>query len=530
MIRVVLFLVFVGLVALGAAWLADRPGDVTIVWLDRRIEMSVMVATAAVALVAALAVLLWSGVRLLLRSPRLISRAVRDRRRGRAFRAISQGLVAVGAGDAAAARKFAAEAGRIAPQEPLALLLSAQTAQLSGDRDGAERIFRDMARRSDTRLLGLRGLYVEAQRREDALAARHFAEQAATSSPVPQWAGQAVLELQCAGGDWAGALATLENNRRAGLLDKALYRRERAVLLTARALALAEIEPGEARTLAVEAIRLAPDLVPAAVLAGRLLSEAGEARRAAKIIETAWHANPHPDLAEVYAYLRTGDSARDRLARVETLVRQPAGHAEGALAVARTAIDAREFATAREALSPLLSEPTRRVAALMAELEQLEHGDEGRAREWMARALRAPPGPAWVADGFVSDRWLPVSPVTGRLDAFQWRAPAGGAGGEGALIDSAAHVREAAAALAQEEQAAAKAIASGGEPIPADGDLAPPPSGDRTDAKAPVPRKPDRAVEAVIPLVHAPDDPGPEPEPSPKSAFNGRRGFRLFFR
>ena len=49
MIRVVLFLVFVACVAVGAAWLADRPGDVTIIWLDQRIETSVMVAAAAIA-------------------------------------------------------------------------------------------------------------------------------------------------------------------------------------------------------------------------------------------------------------------------------------------------------------------------------------------------------------------------------------------------------------------------------------------------------------------------------------------------
>ena len=59
----------------------------------------------------------------------------------------------------------------------------------------------------------------------------------------------------------------------------------------------------------------------------------------------------------------------------------------------------------------------------MAEIEQRESGDEGRAREWMARALRAPRDPAWTADGFVSDRWMPVSPVSGRLDAFQWKVP-----------------------------------------------------------------------------------------------------------
>ena len=59
----------------------------------------------------------------------------------------------------------------------------------------------------------------------------------------------------------------------------------------------------------------------------------------------------------------------------------------------------------------------------MAEIEEGEHGDLGRVREWLARAIRAPRDPAWVADGYVSDAWAPASPVTGRLDAFTWQVP-----------------------------------------------------------------------------------------------------------
>jgi len=61
----------------------------------------------------------------------------------------------------------------------------------------------------------------------------------------------------------------------------------------------------------------------------------------------------------------------------------------------------------------------------MAELEMAQ-GDEGRAREWMARALNARRDPAWTADAFVSDHWLPISPVSGRLDAFEWKDPLAG--------------------------------------------------------------------------------------------------------
>ena len=308
------------------------------------------------------------------------------------------------------------------PGEPLALLLRAQTAQLNGDRAGAEDAFRAMAERRDTRLLGLRGLFVEAQRRNDPVAARLAAEEAAKDAPALPWAGEAVLEFRCAAGDWEGALAILESQRRSSMLGRADWRRRRAVLLTARAIAIEDEDRDVARSLAVEATKLAPDLVPAAELAGRLLAESGERRKAGKIIEAAWKANPHPDLAEAYAHVRLSESAREQLTRMQALARMTPDHVEAALAVARAALDAREFSIARAALEPLAKEPTQRVAMLMAELNELE-GDEGRAREWMARALNAARDPVWTADGYVSERWLPVSPVTGRLDAFQWKVP-----------------------------------------------------------------------------------------------------------
>jgi HemY protein len=512
MIRVVVFLVVIGVLAFGAAWLADRPGEVVISWQGWRIETSVAILAIAVAAVTALALLAWTILRAILRSPAVLRQRLRTRRARRGYLALSQGLIAVGSGDARAARRFADEAGRIAPGEPLTLLLGAQAAQLAGDRAGAERTFKTMAMREDTRLFGLHGLFIEAQRRRDPAAARLIAEEAARSAAAPAWAGLAVLDFRCAAGDWTGALDRLERNQKSGLVDKATYQRQRAVLLTARALAAEPTDRAGARMLALGAVKLAPTLVPAAALAGRLLGEAGELRQAARIIEAAWAANPHPDLADTYAHLRPGDSARDRLARVQTLARISPDNIESALAVAQAALDAREFAIARAALTPLAGAPTQRVALLFAKLEELEHGDEGRAREWMTRAVRARRDPAWTADGFVSDRWLPVSPVTGRLDAFRWMEPLAQLGGKVPVIE-----------LAEErEPVAIAAPAVPVSPAPDSIVAAPsppePPQPEASAAPASPPRNatpaaPAANFEKVIPLIHAPDDPGPDGEP-----------------
>ena len=272
------------------------------------------------------------------------------------------------------------------------------------------------------------------------------------------------------------------------------------MLLTARALSAEDEERDIARARVLEAVKLAPGLVPAAELAGRLLAEAGERRKAGKIIEAAWKLNPHPDLAEGYAHVRLADSARDRLSRVEALARMAPGHPEGSLAVARAALDAREFAVARRTLEPLIAEPTQRVAVLMAELERLE-GDEGRAREWMSRAFNAARDPAWTADGYVSERWLPVSPVTGQLDAFQWKVPVSDIGERPPLLIEAAEPPEPEAAPAPHSEPALPPQV----PSPPLGNVTP-------ESGSTPPRPPARTparVAPIIPLTQVPDDPGP---------------------
>jgi HemY protein len=522
MIRVVLFLVLTAaFVYYVAVWLAGLPGTVAVTWLGYRADVPVGLFSGAVACAAVLG---WSLIRFLLRAPRRLMSAVKAGRDAAGQHAIMRGLVAIGAGDAGAARRFAAKAGRLAPAQPLLLMLQAQTAQLSGESEGAATAFRAMADRSDTRLFGLHGLFIEAQRRNDLEAAREHAEAAAKASPSLAWAGQAALEFRCRDGDWPGALEALERNRRGGLIQAGAYKRQRAVLLAAQGLALKDSNPDTASDMAQEAARLCPELVPATALAGRLLAEAGEQRKAARILEAGWRKSPHPDIANEYADLVPGASARDRLARVRQLVRLIDPHPESVLALANAALEANEFGEARESLAPLLAAPTRRVATLMARIEAAENGDTGRAREWMARAVHAAHDPDWTADGVIAEHWMPVSPVTGRLDAFQWRVPV-------------ADLTPRRGPVIKEEAAVAAAVPVARPVLPA---VTEPPMVDVTPAPAapaPTSLAPETASKPVpkgvarpngpIELMRPPDDPGPaapdpglDPVPKPGSELS----------
>ena len=460
MIRLALYLVGILVLTWGLQQLAKRPGTITVEWLGYVAETSVFRGLVILAVLLGVALLTWWVLRQVWRSPAALAHYFNRRRRERGLDALSSGIIAVGAGDRALATRYAAQARRALPHEPLTHLLRAHAAQITGDRATARRIFEAMLASPDTEQLGLRGLFLEADREGEREAARQFAQRALQLNPKLAWPVEALFDLQCRAADWPGALNTLAVAERQHLVEKAPARRRRAVLLTARAQALEEAAPEKALELALEAHQLARNIEPAAAIAGRILASRGQTPKAARVLLRTWRQAPHPDLAVAYAYARPGDSPRDRLDRVHHLGRLTPNHPEALIAVATSAIEARAWDAAREALKPLLDgRLTARVCALMARIEGEQYGDAGRVREWLARAVGAARDPAWIADGVAYERWSPVSPTTGQLDAMRWGVPEAAASDKAAATALAAKL-EAMLGLGAPSEARAEAPAA----------------------------------------------------------------------
>lgn len=434
MLFLLFFIIALAAVAYGLEWLIEQPGSLTLDFAGYQFEASIPVAVAGLLLVIAATVVLWAIAMALLRLPGRWSGGSRTKRRDKGFDALSQGLIAVGSGDAARARKAAHVAERLLPSEPLTQVLKAQAAQLAGDRRVAEETFHKMTLKPETKLLGLRGLHIEARRREDADAAHHFAKEAHDIAPVP-WAGAAMLEHLAAQGDWQKAREAIEASLTAKAIDAPTAQNLRAVIETAMAMEKERDHPHDALHLARQALKRRPGFAPAAVAAARVLARHGDRKQSLKLIETVWATKPHPDLAAAYLEALSGESNMTKLARAERLARAAPNAPESRHIVAEVALSARDFAKARDALAPLIAagrHPTAHTCLMMAEIEDGEHGPSGPVREWLARGSRAPRDPVWIADGVVAKNWLPMSPVTGRLDAFEWKPPP----------DSAQHLTE----------------------------------------------------------------------------------------
>lgn len=506
MIRILIFLLLVLTAGAGFAWLADRPGMLTVNFAGYEYRVTLLVAAAMLMALVSLILITWWLIAGLWNSPRTISRYFRARKRDRGYQALSTGLIAAGAGDPGLARKMNKQAAGLinSDQEPLMHLLDAQVLLLEGDRAGARKKFEAMAADPETRIFGLRGLYLEAERAGEREAARHYAERAAAIAPQLEWAAASTLEAKVSRGDHDGALALVDAQRSARQIDKAAAARRKAVLLTAKAEAQADLNPAEARAAAIEANRLAPELVPAAVLAAKAHFATGDLKRGAKILEASWKTAPHPEIADAYVMARPGDSTQDRLGRAERLEVLKPSNPESSLAVARAALAAGEFKKARAAAEAALRMSPREGAwLLMADIEEAETGDQGRVRQHLGRALRAPSDPAWTADGFASERWAAFSPVTGRLDAFEWRLP---------VEKIAGPVIEVEAPFAANKPAEPEVI-----------DVPEAPAAEKPALAAPAPARTSETMEPEEQAILLPDDPGID-----DAAAEPRRGFRLF--
>lgn len=523
MLRILFFILTILVLGFGFAWLADRPGSLSILWQGQLIEMSLMVAASMLLAIIAVVMLVWWFVRMLFTSPHSVRRYFRARTRDRGYQALSTGMIAAGAGNAALAHKMSARARSLlrADQEPLILVLEAQTAVIEGRHDEARRLYQQMADDPETRELGLRGLYVEADRLGAYEAARQYAETAAESAPYLPWAAKATLEYRCRVGNWDDSIRLLDQQRVAHVLNRAEAERLKAVLLTAKAEDRLESEPVAARDNALQALKLAKDLVPAAIVAAKAYLREDNLRKASSVLEQVWKLNPHPQIAQAYLRARSGDSAVDRLKRAERLESLRTNNVESLLIVAEAALDAKDFKKARtKAEAAARMNSSERVYLLLADIEEAETGDQGRIRHWMAQALKAGRDPAWVADGYVSDKWLPLSPVTGRLDAFEWKVPfdqlegpveEGGVSRATAALETLPPVSTVVSERAPE--AATATVVATAQPAPAAAPAKP--SGERVPGKA----KPDPTPEPFF--GRPPDDPGvregSQPGPEQKS-------------
>ncbi len=418
-----------------AVWVAGLSGTVTIEEFGWRLEqVHIGFLVLAMAILIGLAALAYRFWRFLYRSPRSVSRYLQDNRRGRGYKALSQGMVAVAAGDAGEARRCTKRAEGLLSDPPLTLLLSAQAAQLGGDEGAARRYFETMLESPDTRFLGLRGLVNQAIKEGDDTRALSYLEEAKALRPKTPWVLRSLVELSERSGNLDAAAGALKAAAKANAIAAPAAKEKRAQLLLTQA--LEKIRDGgvdlalqeAAFKKAKEARRLRPGWLPATLVVARLALQAGRYREAAKALEQAWAMGPHPDLARLYRAAAPEADALAQIKRFKKLTAGNANHPESRIALAEAALGAELWGEARRHLQPLVEgeiAADRRAQRLMARVVEAEGGTPEAIRRWLEASLEGPAEGQWLcaACGAGQPDWSSSCETCGVTASVDWRHP-----------------------------------------------------------------------------------------------------------
>jgi HemY protein len=435
LVKIIAFLALATAIVFGLAWIIETPGEVRIAFGSREFFVSpigfiigVVILVLVGLVLLKLLGLLVAVVRFLLGDETAISRYFSRSRERRGYAALSDGLLALAAGDSRMAMKKAHKADRLLARRDLTSLLTAQAAERSGDRNQAFEAYKALLPDDRTRPVGIQGLMRLKLEEGDTDAAMALAKKAFALKPDNEGVLRTLFDLQSKSGDWSGARETLNASMHARMLPRDVGVRRDAVLSLADArAALAEGESTRGNEAALQANKLAPTLVPAAALAARVQAERGQKRKATRILTMAWAANPHPELAAAFAAIEPGETPEARRKRFATLVGANPGSPESRLLEAELALAAEDFPGARKALGNLPeSDPTTRSLALMAAIERGSGESDEVVRGWLAKALGASRGPQWVCSkcNHVNADWGPVCENCGAFDTLDWRTPA----------------------------------------------------------------------------------------------------------
>ena len=432
--KILMFMVALTAITFGASFLMEAQGGVTIEYGGIELNLKPLQATLLMFFLLICVWFLLKLMGLLIAVAHFIngdetalSRYFDRNRERRGFEALSAGLMALASGDGREAMVGARKAGRLLNRPNLTNLVIAQAAVASGDKKTATATYKILLQDPKTRFVGIHGLLKQKLQEEDFEVALNLASRAFALKPKHLETQDALLKLQVGEEDWAGVRKTLNAKLKHGSLPRDVHQRRDGVFALSQARELQAAGQLDAAHLkAVEANKLTPSLVPAAILMAQGYLEKDKLKLATKTLCAAWSIEPHPELAASFAVIVSNETPTERLKRFLTLTKIAPSHPETKMLLAELNIAAEKFSQARLEMGDLASiDPTMRSLTIMAAIVRGEGGEDQSVREILTKALSSQRDPQWICDscGNLHQVWRPVCINCETIDSVSWKRP-----------------------------------------------------------------------------------------------------------
>lgn len=433
MIKTIWFFIKIAIIAGAGVWLATREGQVFLSFMGYDITIQSGLFFLLLFIICITFLLLYRVVRALLSTPRVIAKYQEQDKQKKSYYALTQGLVAVAAGDAKKATEYARKSQDVMPeQSALLLLLKAQAARLDGEEVLAENYFKELSQDKEARFLGLRGLLMNALTEKDYSAALDYARQANKSYPNQGWLLKMLYHLEIKNRHWQCAVEVGKKAVKAGGLENAQALSDRIALHLMHsdyeldqdnsAMALKELEL---------AYKLDPYFIPTVTRLVRSYLSQNKKRKAVSLTQKTWKENPHPDLAMIWEEMaplkgKKNNANAKRLKWFEDLVALNTDSYDGQVMAANAAMNLGYWGEAKAYLNQAEKiYPSASLYRLMAVTEQNSGDNDAIIHAYMEKASEALPDKSWycVQTSLIYQEWSPLAMPHEGFNTIVWGVP-----------------------------------------------------------------------------------------------------------
>ena len=231
MIKILLFGAIVAALTYAATYLIENGEAVQLTVANTEFTLSPLAAvvvallvSVAIWLIFKLAGLTLAVIRFLNGDETAISRFFNRNREKKGYRALADGMLALASGEGRTALTKATQAERYLARPELTALLTAQAAEMVGDKSRATKAYKTLIEDDRTRFVGVRGILMQKLAEGDTDTALKLAEKAFALRPRHGETQDTLLRLQAGEEDWQGARKTLNAKLRYGGLPRDVHK------------------------------------------------------------------------------------------------------------------------------------------------------------------------------------------------------------------------------------------------------------------------------------------------------------------
>ena len=432
MIKLILFLFISTAIAISISLVAESQGSVVINWIGYRVDMSILSAIVVTILSLFACFLLFFLISKLLSFGayrKNKSNRKETLRYKKAMNYLSDGFIAIVAGNISGAEKFYKKAKKELKDNSLVNLLHAQIEYSKKNYTQAAELFRGSKKSKDTELEFIANkLYLQNAKKENNLAGIiKFSEEILKVKPKNEYAMSCLVKAYIEGGNAQKLeeIISYAERQKSKIFQNSKDEVGIAYVMIAKSL-LKKGSYKKVLTYTKKAEKFIPDFPIINIIHAKAMISLGRTIRAASYIKSAWIKNPHPELMEIYLTLHKKLTAKRRLKKVKDLCKMNQDSFESNMAMSRVNFEAGNFVDAKDfARSALDMRKTESVYKLLLEIEKSESPNSKIVTVLSDRIKKAKKDYSWKCEkcGELENEWSINCKKCGSINSIKWSNP-----------------------------------------------------------------------------------------------------------